>query len=171
MITPHPATIITTQPPSPPSSPPNQHHQGKPTHSIWNPFITHPTRNPIKPNHHPPNRRQDHQNPPMNQKKTSRSRSKPTDPHPQSTKKPEKKKLATNKSERDWHLQLEQDRRLAAPPPPCDGRRHALHPRFWVPPPHPVCSWRDLTWSELIFLWMIGEFMDKRINEIRKEKY
>ena len=50
----------------PTSSPPNHHHQGKPIHSIPNPFITYPTRNPVKPNHHPPNRQQDHQNPPMN---------------------------------------------------------------------------------------------------------
>ena len=55
------------------------------THSIPNPLITHPTQNPVKPNHHPPNRRQDHQNPPMNQKKTSQSRSKPTDQNIQPT--------------------------------------------------------------------------------------
>ena len=58
----HHLATITTQPPS---SPPNQHHQGNQptqseTHPIPNPFITHPTRNPVKPNHHPPNRRQDH---------------------------------------------------------------------------------------------------------------
>ena len=79
----------------PPSSPPNQHHQGKPTHLILNPF------NP-KPINHPPNLKpsQAKSSPtqlvarsskPTNEpKKTSRSRSKPTDPHPQSTKKPEK---------------------------------------------------------------------------------
>ena len=39
------------------------------THSIPNSLITHPTWNLVKPNHYPPNRQQDHQNPPMNQKK------------------------------------------------------------------------------------------------------
>ena len=39
------------------------------THSISNQLITHQTRNPVKSNHHPPNWLQDHQNPPMNQKK------------------------------------------------------------------------------------------------------
>ena len=52
----HHLATITTQPPS---SPPNQQHQGKPTqsptYSILTPLITHPTRNPVKPNHHPPN--------------------------------------------------------------------------------------------------------------------
>ena len=64
-----------TRPPSSPSS--HYHHHPtsiikenqstqSQTHSIPNPFITHPTQNPIKPNHHPPNQRQDHQNPPIN---------------------------------------------------------------------------------------------------------
>ena len=60
--------------------------------------------------------------------KTIRSRSKPTNPHPQSTKKPEEegKKNNKKKSERDQRLRLEQDRRLVAPPPPRDGCRSIL---------------------------------------------
>ena len=39
------SSLPTTQPPSSPPS--HHHHQGKPTQSIRNPFITHPTRNPL----------------------------------------------------------------------------------------------------------------------------
>ena len=55
-IPPHPATVITTQPTS---SRKTNSLNLKPSqsqiHSIPNPFITHPTRNPVKPNHHPSN--------------------------------------------------------------------------------------------------------------------
>ena len=162
------------------STPSHHHHyptsiikENQPTqsqaHSILNPFITHLTRNLVKPNHHPPNRWQDHQNPAMNQKKqVDQDQNPPTHTHNQPKNQEKKKKPATNRSERD--------RRLTTPPPPCDSHRHALHPHFRVLPPHPICSWRDSTWlellwSKLIFLWMIREFMDTRRNEIRKEEY
>ena len=151
----------------PPSSPPNQYHQGNQptqseTHSIPNPFITHPIGSKIIKTHQ------------WTQKKNNSIKVKTHRPTPiinqktRKKKKKKKKKTATNKSKWDRHLRTEQDRCLTAPPPPCDGRHHALHPRFRVLPPHPVCSWRDLTWSKLIFLW---EFMDTRRNEIRKEEY
>ena len=55
-IPPHPATIITTQPASSrKTNPLNSRPSQSQIHSIPNPFITHPTWNPIKPNHHPPN--------------------------------------------------------------------------------------------------------------------
>ena len=88
---------IHTQPPSPPSSPPNQHRQEKPTYSIRNSFN-------LKPINHPPNPKPSQvkssptqsvavSSKPTNElEKTSWSRSKPTNPHPQSTKKPGKKK-------------------------------------------------------------------------------
>ena len=55
-ISPHPTTVITTQPASSSKTNPlNQKPNQFQIHSIPNPFITHPTRNPVKPNHHPPN--------------------------------------------------------------------------------------------------------------------
>ena len=155
-------------------STPSHHHQEKPTHS--NPSSFNP-----KPIHHPSNPKpsQAKSSPtqsvarsskPTNEpkkKQVNQDQNPPTHTHNQ-PKNQKKKKPTTNKSEQDW--------RLATPPPPHDNHRHALHPRFRVPPPHPICSWRDSTWSELlwsklIFLWTIGEFMDTRRNEIRKEEY
>ena len=101
------------------------------THSIPNPLITHPTRNLVRPNHHPIGGKiiKTHQW----TRKVKPIKIKPHWPTPiinQKTIKKKKKKPATNRSEWDWGLQLEQDRRLAAPPPPRDGRRPQGQPKM-----------------------------------------
>ena len=138
-FTKHPHQSIFTDPQSitiNDHSTPNHHHH-HPATIITTQLASSRKTNPLnpKPIHHPPNPKPSQakssptqtttrsSKPTKELEKTSRLRSKPTNPHPQSTKKP-----ATNKSERDRRLRPEQDRRLAAPPPPRDGHRHALHP-------------------------------------------